>query len=248
MRHLDLFSGIGGFSLGFERVGIRTIGFSEIDSYRSAELRRHWPDVPNYGDVRNLDAKEISADIISGGFPCRDTSEANTKGKGLDGEQSGLWREFRRIIREVRPRYAVLENPRRLRRRGLSTILGDLAALGYDAEWDSFRGYDFGAPHRRERIIIIAYPDPTRRRAFGLPCRRMEGRDPLLSRAQVADGFARFSKAQWPTSWRDYISGLGRMDDGLSARLAPFNAYADSVMPQIAETIGAAIVAREAVR
>lgn len=248
LTSIDLFSGIGGFALGLDRAGVKPVAFSEIDAYRSAELKRHWPDVPNYGDIRQFDATRLSADIVAGGFPCRDTSEANTKGKGLDGEQSGLWREFFRIICEVRPRYAIVENPRRLRWRGLGRILGDLASIGYDAEWHSIRAADIGAPHRRERIFVIAYPDPARGRAFGLPCGRMARDHPILSGEKITGGFARFSETAWPSSWSDFISNIGRVDDGLSAGLAPFNAYADSIVPQIAQIIGEAIVAADGMR
>src|SRR6476646_7604646 len=132
---LDLFSGIGGFSLGLERAGMRTRAFCEIDPYCRRVLAKHWPDVPCFADVRALRPTDLPAvDVICGGFPCTDISVAG-KGLGITGPQSGLWGEYARIIGEVRPRYVIVENVAALLGRGLATVLGDLAALGFDAEW-----------------------------------------------------------------------------------------------------------------
>jgi DNA (cytosine-5)-methyltransferase 1 len=198
---LDLFSGIGGFSLGLERAGFTTVAFCEIDPYCRRVLARHWPDVPVYDDVRTLTAKRLVADaerrrcedgehrmgssssasrsewcqqadgsarsgcktidVICGGFPCQDISTAG-KGAGITGERSGLWREYARIIGEVRPRYVIVENVAALLHRGLADVLGDLAALGYDAEWHCIPASAVGAPHRRDRIWIVAYPSSQR--------------------------------------------------------------------------------------
>jgi DNA (cytosine-5)-methyltransferase 1 len=156
MRVLDLFSGIGGFSLGLERAGMRTVAFCELDPYCRAVLRKHWPDVPIFEDVRTFAG--VECDVICGGFPCQDISFAG-KGAGIDGERSGLWREYARLIGELRPRYAIVENVSALLVRGLDRVLGDLAALGYDAEWHCIPASYVGAPHRRDRIWILAYPD-----------------------------------------------------------------------------------------
>ena len=185
MNVLDLFSGIGGFSLGLERAGMRTVAFCEIDPYCRRVLARHWPDVPVYDDIRTLTAEKLanangvgclggnlgpqrgvgktqswagasrSIDVICGGFPCQDISTAG-KGAGITGERSGLWKEYARIIGEVRPRYVIVENVAALLGRGIERVLGDLAALGYDAEWHCIPASAVGAPHRRDRIWIIA--------------------------------------------------------------------------------------------
>ena len=162
MRILDLFSGIGGFSLGLERAGMRTVAFCECEPYARAVLRKHWPDVPCYDDVRTLTADRlardgIGVDLICGGFPCQDISFAG-KGAGLAGERSGLWREFARLIGEIRPRFVIVENVSALLSRGLGDVLGDLAALGFDAEWHCIPASAVGAPHRRDRVWIVAYP------------------------------------------------------------------------------------------
>jgi len=162
IRVLDLFSGIGGFSLGLERAGMQTVAFCEIEPFPRAVLRKHWPDVPCYDDIRTLTAQRlaedgITADVICGGFPCQDISVAG-KGAGLAGERSGLWREYARLIGEIRPSYVIVENVAALLGRGLSTVLGDLSEIGYDAEWQVISAADVGAPHRRERVWIVAYP------------------------------------------------------------------------------------------
>src|ERR1035437_5089521 len=129
---LDLFSGIGGFSLGLERAGMRTVAFCEIEPYCRAVLRKHWPDVPIFEDVRTLAAADVpGVDLICGGFPCQDISLAG-KGAGITGERSGLWGEYARLVGELRPRYVIVENVAALLGRGMARVLGDLSQIGYD--------------------------------------------------------------------------------------------------------------------
>ena len=162
LKGLDLFSGIGMFALGLHRAGgFRTVAFCEIEPFPRAVLARHWPEVPCYADVTQLTAARLAADgivpdVICGGFPCQDLSVAG-KGAGLDGERSGLWREYARLIEEIRPRYVIIENVPPLRTRGLDQVLGRLASLGYDAEWHCIPASALGAPHRRDRVWIVAY-------------------------------------------------------------------------------------------
>jgi len=153
----SLFSGIGGFELGLERAGMRVIWQAEIDPYAAAVLRKHWPGVPNHGDVRSIRAGYVERpDVLCGGFPCQDISNAG-KREGIDGERSGLWSEFARIIGELRPRYVIVENVAAMLGRGIERVLGDLAALGFDAEWHCIPAAAVGAPHRRDRVWILAY-------------------------------------------------------------------------------------------
>ena len=155
----SLFSGIGGFDLGLERAGMRVIWQSEIDPYASAVLRKHWPHVPNHGDIRAIHFPPVErCDVLCGGFPCQDISNAG-KRAGIDGERSGLWSEFARVIGELRPQYVVVENVAALLGRGLDRVLGDLAALGFDAEWHCIPASAVGAPHRRDRLWIVAYAE-----------------------------------------------------------------------------------------
>jgi DNA (cytosine-5)-methyltransferase 1 len=167
MKSLDLFSGIGGFALGLEWAGIETVSFCESDRKCRKVLKKHWRNIPIFLDVETLTyeklrSKNISPiDIIVGGFPCQDISLAG-KGAGIDGARSGLWKHFARLVSEIRPRYAVVENVAALRSRGLGAVLGDLAAIGYDAEWHCIPACAVGAPHQRDRIWIIAYPNSKR--------------------------------------------------------------------------------------
>jgi DNA (cytosine-5)-methyltransferase 1 len=165
MKVLDLFSGIGGFSLGLERAGFETVAFCEVDKKCQAVLKKHWPNVPIFDDVSNLKGEDIGqkVDVICGGFPCQDISLAG-KGAGLAGKRSGLWSEFHRLIKEIKPKYAIIENVSALRSRGLDQVLREISEIGYDAEWHCITAASIGAPHRRDRIWIVAYSrDNTRR-------------------------------------------------------------------------------------
>ena len=160
MNVLDLFSGIGGFSLGLERAGMRTVGFCEIDDYCREVLAERWPGVPCAIDVTAREFIPGEADIVCGGFPCQDISHAGQRA-GITGERSGLWRHLLRAIRVVRPRYAIVENLSALRGRGMGSVLGDLAEIGQDAEWHCIPASAVGAPHIRDRVWIIV-ADPSR--------------------------------------------------------------------------------------
>jgi DNA (cytosine-5)-methyltransferase 1 len=163
-RVLSLFAGIGGFDLGLERTGgFRTVALCERDAAAQRVLKKHWPEVPIYDDVCTLTGEQLAADgiavdVICGGFPCQDISTAGA-GAGIEGERSGLWSEYARLIGELRPAYVIVENVSALLSRGLDKVLGDLAALGYDADWHCIPASAVGAPHRRDRIWIIAYPN-----------------------------------------------------------------------------------------
>ncbi len=163
MRELALFAGAGGGILGGNLLGWRTVAAVEIEEYpRAVLLRRQLdgflPRFPIWDDIKTFNGKPWRGriDIISGGFPCQDISIAG-KGAGIKGERSGLWKEMFRIICEVRPKFVFVENSSMLTHRGLGDVLGDLAKVGYDAEWIVLGADDVGAPHRRKRIWILAY-------------------------------------------------------------------------------------------
>jgi DNA (cytosine-5)-methyltransferase 1 len=159
LRIGSLFSGAGLCDLGFHQAGFRHVFFCEIDPFCRAVLARHWPGVPIYRDIRDLRGADLPAtDILAGGFPCQDVSCSGKRAGIRQGTRSGLWHEYARLIREIRPRYAVIENVMGLLSLGIEAVLQDLAEVGYDAEWEVLSAADVGAPHKRERVFIIAYP------------------------------------------------------------------------------------------
>jgi DNA (cytosine-5)-methyltransferase 1 len=158
----SLFSGIGGIEKGLEAThGFRTIWNCEIEAYPSAVLKKHWADVPNLGDITKVDWATVERpDLICGGFPCQDISIAG-KRKGIkEGTRSGLWFEYAKAIRILRPRYVLVENVAEiLNGGGLAIVLADFASIGYDAEWQLISASAVGAPHTRKRMFLIAYPN-----------------------------------------------------------------------------------------
>lgn len=167
MNELALFAGAGGGILGGHLLGWRTVAAVEIEDYpRRVLLQRQadgiLPRFPIWDDVCTFDGNPWRGriDIITGGFPCQDISAAG-KGAGLDGERSGLWKEMARIIGEVQPGYVLVENSPMLTSRGLGRVLGDMAEMGYDAEWGVLGADDAGAPHIRKRIWILANANQT---------------------------------------------------------------------------------------
>jgi DNA (cytosine-5)-methyltransferase 1 len=154
----SLFAGIGGFDLGFEREGYEVRWQVEIDEYCQKVLAKHWPHVPRYDDVRDCGLHNLEpVDVITGGFPCQDLSVAGNQ-EGLDGERSALWWDYHRIISELRPRFAVVENVPNLFNRGIDRVCGSLAEIGYDAEWHVISAADMGAPHLRKRAWLCTWP------------------------------------------------------------------------------------------
>ena len=163
MRIGSLFSGVGMLDYGCHMAGLgQTIWQIEAVPYRRKVLARHWPNAVRYDNVRTFRGAVASPiDIIVGGFPCKDVSVANQKGRGLAGAKSGLWFEMLRIIEECRPIGVLVENVARLVRRGLDVVVRGLTGLGYSVEATRIRASDLGAPHRRERIFIVAWLDHT---------------------------------------------------------------------------------------
>ena len=254
MKLLDLFSGIGGFSYGLEKTGgFETAAFCEIDPYARAVLNKHWPDVPCYEDVRTLTSEQLAADgvdvdVITGGFPCQDISTSG-KGAGIAGERSGLWSEIARLTGELRPSYVIVENVSVLRGRGLSTVLGDLSEIGYDAEWHCIPASYVGAPHRRDRIWIIAYPtgwDEDDVAHSG--CRGSQGQGPSIPALHPAPCLN--GEAIKPIDgglahiWSPEPD-VGRVAHGIPRRVDRLKCLGNSLVPQIPEMIGRAILQAE---
>jgi len=165
LRIGSLFSGYGGLDLAFEQAGIgEPAWFVEWEPYVQYVLRQHYPRTPIYGDITTIDFTKLErVDVLTGGFPCTDVSVAGKQEGIRVGTRSGLWFEFARAISEIRPRYVIIENVSALLGNGLDTVLCDLAALGYDAVWSCVPASGVGAPHRRDRVFVVAYADGERR-------------------------------------------------------------------------------------
>jgi len=242
---LDLFSGIGGFSLGLERAGMRTVAFCEIDKKCQLVLKKHWPNVTIFDDVKNLRGTMIDEkiEVICGGFPCQDISFAGS-GAGLSGKRSGLWFEFHRLINEIRPKFAIIENVAALRSRGLDQVLWSLFEIGYDAQWHCIPASAVGAPHRRDRVWIIAYPNDAR---SGAPSNGGNKERSAIVKERENKSFDRFSglcALMAGTAIAEFWAvepELGRVANGVPDRVDRIKQLGNSVIPQIAELIGRSI-------
>jgi len=233
MRFGSLFSGIGGIDLGLERAGMSCAWQVEIDDYANRVLAKHWPDIPRFRDVREVGKHNLErVDLIAGGFPCQDVSVAGLNA-GLSGERSGLWREYLRIVCDLRPRFIIVENVAALLGRGAGRVLADLASVGYDAEWQTIQASDVGAPHSRARIFIVAYSDSFNGQT-GLGS--FENGPPQI----FTDG----NRQRFPI-WLQTADRFIGVDDGVSGKLYRNRSVAigNAVVPQIAEYIGRAILA-----
>jgi DNA (cytosine-5)-methyltransferase 1 len=245
----SLFAGIGGLELGLERAGVgRTIWQVEQDEYCRKILARHWPGAARYDDVRTVGGyfarRNVLApvDVICGGFPCQDLSYAG-KGAGLSGARSGLWFEFARIVRELRPRFVVVENVPALLARGLGVVLGDLASCGYDAVWDCVSAAELGARHRRQRLFIVAYSvrDGSREQlAARTAFRRARETYHNQQTRQKGDIAATHMGAATRADRIDWSAepDVGRVANGVPARVDRLRALGNAVVPQVAEMVG----------
>jgi len=256
----SLFTGIGGFDLGLDRAGMICKWQSETNDYCVRVLSKHWPHVQRYGDIREIDFEQIEkVDVICGGFPCQPVSGA---GKRLvQADPRWLWPEFARAIRALRPSYIAVENVPGLLVRGLGDVLSDLAALGYDAEWQVLSAAALGAPHLRERVFIIAYADG---RGVGQQHVQSQIRlDQAGQNQNVADANSRrrqrknheppseralFERTDFARSraqglaWWSLEPGVGRMAYGVPKHVDRLRTLGNAVIPQAAEFVGTCIV------
>lgn len=228
----SLFSGIGGFELGLERAipESNTIWQVEQNKYCQRVLKKHWPDALIYDDVCSVGKHNLKpVDIICGGFPCQDISTAGKQG-GIHAKKSGLWWEMFRIISELRPRVAVLENVPNLITLGLSEVLGSLASIGYDSEWCIISAKQFGAPHLRKRVFIVAYSSSSRGNGVWIPFRLQK------KPAKAIDLLYRTGAAYWEKTKAP--APVCRVHDGVSNRLDRLRALGNAIVPQCSEWIG----------
>ena len=263
----SLFSGIGGIDLGLERAGHRVLWHSEIDDYACRVLKKHWPEIPNLGDVTTINWSEVPyVDIIAGGYPCQPFSSAGKRQGKKD--KRHLWPHFLNAIRTIRPRYAFLENVRGHLSLGFGDVLADLAGCGYSAEWQIIPASALGAAHRRDRLVVVAYPDSER--SHRTEVNSTEGRQSALvdiagrsqavaySEVFVGDGGESGDGAQFSESYpglsnfltirgtsrpSDFIdwetkSGMGRVADGVPDRVHRLRGLGNAVVPQLAELVG----------
>lgn len=236
----SLFAGIGGFDLGLERAGMQCKWQVEIDDYATKVLEKHWPNVKRYRDVREAGPELERVDLICGGFPCQDLSVAGDREGIVEGTRSGLWLEFARIIREVGPGWVLVENVVGLLSanagRDMGRVLGDLAALGFDAEWQMFSAEAFGAEHRRERIFIVAHNLRAGLEGWGPD--RANAKDARVfksgARPAIGTAFEGLGKLG-ATRWSGNLHGIPRKMDRIRC-------LGNAVVPQVAEWIGRRIM------
>jgi DNA (cytosine-5)-methyltransferase 1 len=237
MKVGSLFSGIGGFDLGLERAGCTIAWQVEIDQFATRVLTKHWPHVPKYGDIRAIDWGTVEPiDLLCGGFPCQDLSCAGKRAGLREGTRSGLWFEYLRAIRHLRPKYILVENvPGLLDNNALGRVLGDLAESGYDAEWQVLSACMFGTTHTRERVFLVAYPTGSVAQR-GLPWRTVERF--TASRDESED------EARDSCSEKDEVStALLGVFDALPDRVDRLRSLGNAIVPQIAEALGRMILA-----
>jgi DNA (cytosine-5)-methyltransferase 1 len=239
LRVLDLFSGIGGFSLGLERTGgFETVAFCEIEKFPRRVLKKHWPEVPCFEDVTTAGFATVGpVDLVTGGFPCQDVSLAG-KGAGLAGDRSGLFWHILRAVRMVGRPQLLLENVAALLNRGMGEVLGALAQIGYDAEWHCIPAGAIGAPHERDRVWITANSDEARH-ARGVPAGTNGSHvgDVIAGLRPSELHAARFPRNDW-----DAAPVVGGGAHGVPHRLDRIAALGNAVVPQIPELIGRAIL------
>lgn len=240
MKVLSLFSGIGGLDLGFEWAGFETVAFCEIEEFPQKVLNKHWHNVPIIEDVRNVTKESVPGriDVIIGGFPCQDISVAGDRAGINDGTRSGLWIEQMRTIREIRPKYAVIENVANLVGFGLERVLCDLAEDGRDASWAVIPASAVGADHRRDRIFIVSYL--ANNGGIGVQG-SVEKPFPWLSALQrFKDGGG---LARWSERSTKNIDPFRRSPNGVSTRVYNdrIKGLGNAVVPQVAYLVAMAV-------
>ncbi len=260
MRFGSLFSGIGGLDLGLERAGMTCVWQSEIDPYASRVLAKHWPNTPNLGDINGIEWNRVPpVDVICGGYPCQPFSYAGHR-NGAD-DSRHLWPRFCDAIRVVRPRFALLENVPGHLSLGFGQVLADLAACGYDAQWDCIPAAAVGAPHLRDRVFVIATPQavggdtnsdskpdgtlnataepwPTpmaHTNGERFPQRESAG---LTNKSVIGDRSTNERRHVWEPEPR-----VGRVADGIPHRVDRLRGLGNAVVPQVAEHVGNIIMA-----
>jgi DNA (cytosine-5)-methyltransferase 1 len=265
----SLFSGIGGLDLGLERAGMNVIWQFEIDPYCNKVLKKHWPEVTNHGNIKDIDWATVERpDVICGGYPCQPFSVAGQRNGTSDPRH--LWPWVKNAISTLRPTYAILENVRGHLTLGGLQVIGELAAIGYDAEWRVVSAAGMGAPHRRDRVIIVAYPNDSRsgtskRTIDTNRSQKIKGqyniaqsgvggcsthladtnggrfyeRDSQERRVSIFD---QICSREFASQWQTEPN-VGRVANGVSNRVDRLKGLGNAVVPQVAEYIGHLVMA-----
>ena len=224
MEFIDLFAGIGGISLGLERAGMECVAQIEIDDFCQKMLAKHWPDVPKFKDVKDVGKYNLpTADLICGGVPCQSISQAASRSERGNG---WLWPEMMRVINELEPRWVIFENPEAIRfqNRGLGIIIRDLTENGFDYFWDILSAAEFGAPHKRARLWLVANSN-------------RDGKSKLREYAEAHQlQKLTLDNRTWPNPPRTLS-----VDDGIPNGVA-LRMYGNTVVPLISEFIGQCIL------
>jgi len=243
MKHASLFSGIGGFDLAAQNVGFENVFHCEINPFCQTILKYYWPNAKTYTDIKQTDFTiwRGQIDILTGGFPCQDASIAG-KQEGLQGERTGLFYEMLRAIREIRPKFIVAENVANITKinngNDFRIILNELARLGYNAEWRIIHASEVGAPHKRARLYLVAYPNSIRlspgKSFFSHVREKIEpfSWQPTGTPIQIVRGGA------WETE-----PPILCLDNGVSSKLVSdsIKGYGNAIVPQVAQRIFEAI-------
>ena len=245
----SLFSGIGGIELGFKRAGFKTRWFIEKDKYAQTIIHKHWgQDALIYEDITTVDFNTVpKVDILTGGFPCQDISNAG-KRVGITGSRSSLWKYYKEAIRILRPQFALIENVPALTRRGLDVVLSDLAEIGYDAEWYNLSASAIGANHQRDRVFIIAYTESI------LQKRTVKKRDIIgKSKKEIRNGSLHDAHSESFGMWKQGVlqrnssgfieteSRICGVAHGIPFRVDRIRCLGNAVVPQVAEVFAQAI-------
>ena len=262
LKLIDTFSGIGGFSLAAEQIvgGFETVAFVECEPYAQKILKKHWPNVPIYDDIRTYRPEPYSARVVVGGFPCQDISNCG-RGEGItETSRSGLFHHLMRVIRLVRPDFIVLENVAAILNNGLDTVLGEIYSAGFDAEWATFPATMVGAAHQRDRWWLIGYPsnstnvsDRSKRQiqaggnsftrsitsnsqSIRVEGSRKEGEQVQLEMEQTRLSKWRYERDMLSNEWRSYSPKpvLGRSSHGLRNRVDRLRCLGNTVVPACA--------------
>jgi DNA (cytosine-5)-methyltransferase 1 len=254
----SLFTGIGGMDAGLERAGFRCQWQVEIDPFCQKVLTKRWPDVRRYGDIQKLSGEDLqSVDLVAGGFPCQDVSLAGYR-EGMDGERSGLWSEMLRIVRTIRPAFVLVENvagllvPNPGEPAPIARVLGDLAQIGFDAEWECIPAASVGAPHIRNRVFLLAYAASQHREVLrgatthagtglGLVPQGDEWPETEWSADRKLVDLVPGIHPGTPADWWRAQSRMARSAHGVSDWMDRCAGLGNAVVPQITEWLGGRI-------